>query len=65
MRGDLNKTLNGRPVTWSCAAPGAWLLDELNMTQPAWVAQYVTTDSQGTKVTYGPVSVDVTKAWVY
>ena len=65
VRGDLNKTLNGQPVTWSSAAPGAWLLDGLNMSQPTWVAQYVTTDSQGTKVTFGPVSVDVTKAWVY
>ena len=65
VRGDLNKTLGGQPVTWSCAAPGAWLLDGLNMTQPTWVAQYVTTDSQGTQITFGPVSVNVTKAWVY
>jgi hypothetical protein len=59
------KTLDGQPVTFACAAPGAWLLGAPNTSEYAWVVQYVTTDSQGTKVTFGPVSVAVTRALVY
>jgi hypothetical protein len=58
-------TFDGQMVHWSCAAPGAWLVDGLNTSQSAWVAQYVTSDSQGTWITYGPEAVDVTKAWVH
>lgn len=58
-------TLNGQPVTFACAAPGAWLLGPPNTSGVTWVVQYVTTDTQGTKVTSGPTAANVTRALVY
>jgi hypothetical protein len=65
VRGDLTLQFNGQPVTFSCEAPAAWLLGPIDASKPAWTAQYITTDTQGSKVTYGPVVVPVGIAWVY
>jgi hypothetical protein len=59
------KTLDGRAVSFSCQAPGAWLLGPLDRATPRWVAQYATTDSQGATLTSGPTPVAVVRAWVY
>ena len=64
-RADLEKGLAGQPVTYSCQSPGAWLLGNVEMAQSAWVVQYVTTDTQGAQVTFGPKTVKVVRAWVY
>jgi hypothetical protein len=63
-RGDF-KELSGQPVPYSCQAPGAWLVGNLDTTHPTWVVQYVTTDSQGAQVTFGPQPVNVVRAWTY
>jgi hypothetical protein len=62
----------GQPVpigayaaTYACQAPGAWLVGPLATARPVWIAQYVTSDSQNTVVTYGPEPTRVTRAWVY
>jgi hypothetical protein len=60
-----SKTLNGQPVTYTCAAPGAWVLGPLDTATDSWTADYVTTDSQGETVTSGPTTVDVVRAWMY
>ena len=64
-RADLKKELAGQPMTYSCEAPGAWLLGNVDMAQPEWVVQYVTTDTQSAQVTFGPKAVKVVRAWVY
>lgn len=43
-------------ATYSCAAPGAYL-ESINLDKQE--GQYFTSDSQGIKVTYGPVSVPI------
>jgi len=63
-RGDF-KELSGQPVLYSCQAPGAWLVGNVDTTHATWVVQYVTTDSQGAQVTFGPQSVNVVRAWTY
>ncbi|NJN80969.1 MAG: hypothetical protein HC802_00885, partial [Caldilineaceae bacterium] len=64
-RADLEMELDGQPVTYSCAAPGAWLVGDLETSQPTWIAQRVITDSSGTTVTDGPTPVAVVQAWAY
>ena len=64
-RADLETELAGQPVTYSCEAPGAWLVGDLDTSQPTWLAQRVITDSSGTTVTDGPTPVAVRRAWVY
>ena len=64
-RVDLAMVLAGQPVTYSCEAPGAWLVGELDTSQPTWLAQRVITDPSGVNVTDGPTAVGVQKAWVY
>jgi hypothetical protein len=59
------KELNGQPVTYTCQAPGAWILGPLDTSTAAWMAQYVTTDSQGQTVTSGPTITGVAQAWTY
>ncbi len=56
---------DGTPVTYSCAAPGAWILGALRTDQPAWQADYVVTDSNVSTITYGPEATFVVQAWVY
>ncbi len=63
-RGD-SKELSGQPVPYSCQAPGAWLVGNVDTTHATWVVQYVTTDSQGAQVTFGPQLVNVVRAWTY
>jgi hypothetical protein len=38
---------------------------ELDTTKATWVAQYITTDTQATQITYGPQASDVVRAWVH
>lgn len=57
--------LDGQEVTWRCEAPGAWIVGDLRTERPDWRADYVVTDSSGTKVTYGPEETVVVEAWVY
>jgi hypothetical protein len=58
-------TVDGHTVTHTCQAPGAWIVGELDTDQPMWVAQYITTDTQGSTITYGPEASDVVRAWVH
>ncbi|MDH3676069.1 MAG: META domain-containing protein, partial [Anaerolineae bacterium] len=64
-RADLEMELAGQPVTYSCEAPGAWLVGDLDTSQPTWTAQRVITDPSGITVTDGPTTVEVRRAWVY
>jgi hypothetical protein len=64
-RADLEMVLAGQPVTYSCEAPGAWLVGELDTSQPTWLAQRVIADPSGVTVTDGPTTVGVQRAWVY
>lgn len=57
--------LEGQEVTWRCEAPGAWIMGELQTARPDWRADYVVTDSTGSKITYGPEETVVVEAWVY
>jgi hypothetical protein len=57
--------LDGKPVTFSCAAPGAWIVGPLRTDTSAWEADYVVTDSNHTAVTYGPEATFVVQAWQY
>lgn len=52
------KTIDGVVAHYGCQAPGAYLTTVDTSTNP-WTAGYFTTDSQGTKVTYGPEKVTV------
>ena len=64
-RADLEMELAGQPVTYSCEAPGAWLVGDLDTSQSTWTAQRVITDPSGITVTDGPTTVEVRRAWVY
>jgi hypothetical protein len=57
--------LDGAPITFSCAAPGAWIVGPLRTEAPAWEADYVVTDTNHTAVTYGPEASFVEQAYVY
>jgi hypothetical protein len=57
--------LNGLEVTYSCQAPGAWIVGPLDTANATWIAQYVTTDAAGTTITYGPTGVNVVRSWSY
>lgn len=50
------KTIGFQTALYTCAAPGAYLASVDVTTN---TAQYFTTDSQGTEVTYGPVTVSL------
>jgi hypothetical protein len=52
------KTIDGVIATYGCRAPGAYLTFVDTRSDP-WTAGYFTTDSQSTKVTYGPERVTV------
>jgi len=52
------KTIDGAVAHYSCQAPGAYLTFVDTRANP-WTAGYFTTDSQSTKVTYGPEKVTV------
>jgi hypothetical protein len=64
-RADLEMELAGQPVSYACEAPGAWLVGDLDTSQPTWLAQRIITDPSGTTVTDGPTPVVVQRAWVY
>ena len=57
--------VDGKVLTWTCQAPGAWIAGELRTDQPAWLADYVVTNTGVTSITYGPEESFVTQAWVY
>jgi hypothetical protein len=57
--------LDGTPITYSCAAPGAWIVGPLSTDTSAWEANYVVTDTNQTAVTYGPEASFVEQAYVY
>ena len=57
--------VSGHTVTYTCQAPGAFIVGELDTSGLTWVAQYITTDTQSTQVTYGPEASDVLRAWVH
>ena len=59
------KELDSQVVTFTCQAPGAWILGPLDTSTARWTAQYVTTDTQGETVTSGPTATDITRAWTY
>jgi hypothetical protein len=52
------KTIGGVVATYGCEAPGAYLTFVDTRSNP-WTSGYFTTDSQSTKVTYGPERVTV------
>ena len=52
------KTIDGVLAKYSCQAPGAFLTFVDTRSTP-WTAGYFTTDSQITKVTYGPEKITV------
>ena len=58
-------SIGGYVATYACQAPGAWLVEPLATARPAWIARYVTSDTQNTAVTSGPAPARVTRAWVY
>ena len=39
--------------------------EPLETARPVWIARYITSNTQGTAVTYGPEPTRVTRAWVY
>jgi hypothetical protein len=62
----------GQPVVigayvadYGCQAPGAWLVGPLATARAVWIAQYATSDTQNTALTYGPEPTRVARAWVY
>ena len=55
----------GKPVTYNCDAPAAWILGPLDTSQPAWVAEYVITNPSTGEVTYGPTPLSVSRAWFH
>ena len=57
--------IGGYAATYACQAPGAWLVGPLATARPVWIAQYATSDTQLTVVTYGPEPTRVARAWVY
>ena len=57
--------IGGYAADYACQAPGAWLAGPLATARPVWIAQYLTSDTQNTVVTYGPEPTRVTRAWVY
>jgi hypothetical protein len=57
--------IGGYSATYACQAPGAWLVGAIDTSRPVWIAQYITSDTQNTAVTYGPEPALVTRAWVY
>ena len=57
--------VGGAAATYACQAPGAWLVGPLATARPVWLAQYLTSNTQNTVVTYGPEPTRVTRAWVY
>ena len=52
------KTIDGVIATYGCQAPGGYLTFVDTRSDP-WTAGYFTTDSQSTKVTYGPEKITV------
>jgi hypothetical protein len=52
------KTIDGVVAHYGCQAPGAYLTFVDTRSTP-WTSGYFTTDSQSTKVTYGPEKVTV------
>jgi hypothetical protein len=52
------RTIDGVKAHYGCRAPGAYLTFVDTRSDP-WTAGYFTTDSQSTKVTYGPERVTV------
>jgi hypothetical protein len=52
------KTIDGVIAKYGCQAPGAYLTFVDTRSTP-WTAGYFTTDSQSTKVTYGPEKITV------
>jgi hypothetical protein len=57
--------VSGQMVTYTCRAPGAFLVGELDTSRTTWVAQYITTDTQASQITYGPEPSGVVRAWVH
>jgi hypothetical protein len=57
--------VSGYTATYTCRAPGAFIVGDLDTSGATWVAQYITTDTQNTQVTYGPEASDVVRAWVH
>ena len=57
--------IGGYAATYACQAPGAWLVGPLATARPVWIAQYATSDTQHTAITYGPEPTRVARAWVY
>jgi hypothetical protein len=57
--------ISGQAATYACQAPGAWIVGEPDTSKATWVAQYITTDTQATQITYGPEASDVVRAWVH
>lgn len=57
--------VSGYTVTYTCHAPGAFIVGDLDTSAATWTADYITTDTQSTQVTYGPESSDVVRAWVH
>jgi hypothetical protein len=52
-------------ATYACQAPGSWLVGPIDTARLAWIAQYITSNTQNTVVTFGPEPTRVTRAWVY
>jgi heat shock protein HslJ len=55
----------GKPVTYGCDAPAAWIIGPLDTSQPTWIGEYVITSPSSGEVTYGPMPVAIARAWVY
>ena len=58
-------TVAGQPVSFTCQAPGAWVIGPIDDSQPTWTVQYVITTSDGSSVTSGPTTTNVVRAWRY
>jgi hypothetical protein len=58
-------TVAGQPVSFTCQAPGAWVIGPIDNGQPTWTVQYVITSSDGSSVTYGPTTTPIVWAWRY
>jgi hypothetical protein len=54
----VQQTIDGVVAHYGCQAPGAYLTT-VDTSTNLWTAGYFTTDSQNTKVTYGPEKVTV------
>lgn len=55
----------GKPVTYNCDAPAAWIVGPLDTSQPTWMGEYVITNPSGDEVTSGPTQMAIARAWVY